>query len=137
MLSGQTPGKPHISSGRRGLEVEFAVHLSQQRLVDVVRYFFQNHAEISDFVKSLFAQFGFPYESRSGYETCYPTHFYRGASSPAGKDFVSNLVSHSQRDCRSASPLPSVALFKTVRSFAQNGPSSASSCDVHSAGAIS
>jgi hypothetical protein len=73
------------------LDVLFAVHISQ-RPVDVVRYFFQNNAEISDLVESLFAQFGFPCEPRPGYETCYPTQLYRGASSPTGKDFITAFL---------------------------------------------
>jgi hypothetical protein len=71
-----------------GLEVEFAAHISQQSPVHVVRYFFQYNAEILDLVKSLFAQFGFPCESRPGYETCYPAHLYR-ASPPLNKDLLS------------------------------------------------
>jgi hypothetical protein len=78
---------PAYPLDEEGLEVEFAVHISKQSTVHVVRYFFQLNVEIFDLVKSLFAQFGFPCESRSGYETCYPARLYR-ASPPLNKDLL-------------------------------------------------
>ena len=69
------------------LEVSFAVHVPQ-RTAYLVTDVFATNAETSDFVKSLFAQFGFPCESRPGYETCYPTRFDR-ASSAGGIDLLS------------------------------------------------
>jgi hypothetical protein len=53
------------------LMLEFGVHSTQQ--LYRVRYNFRTAAKVSDVIKSLFAQFGYPCESRPGYETCYPT----------------------------------------------------------------
>jgi len=77
------------------LLVEFAVQISQQRPVHLVSYSFRTSAEISDLIKSLFSQYGFPCESRPDYETCYPTRFYRASSPGEKEDFL--IVSSTRR----------------------------------------